>query len=414
MSELDLKLKVASRRLLWRMGYTTRLDVPLRAFSAVQTQGAKLRSTSPQAFTDLDVLGLSIAGGFQIHSIIVDCKTSLKGSTERMFWVKGVSEFFDADAAYMVREKEVTEAARQLSSRLRISALTGQDVLTLESLHHSELPLGEEPYSWLFNTEHAARTLAAYNGLDKKLKRLLEYRQFDYWVYEEHRNPLQMVEHLKSSAEHLAPANPVHMSLVLDCAWLYLVSISRAIESLRAAHLQDLDLGLQMYLLGGPAGFQEKQQLSRLFKGLVENEALPGSVNVDPLPEYFGLLRELTTRIYRRPASVLQTLRVLEVATAASIIDGKASIAQVTSVDPIASKLAADVLGYLVAAAGLNPAFRSRGRSLLLNEDMQARSNLGVGGSLSSPSVSLPVQNAQPTVGLGEVADPVDDPSLGS
>jgi len=389
-SELDLKLKVASRRLLWRMGYTTRLDVPLRAFHTGQVTDSKRRSTAPQAFTDLDVLGLTLVGGSRVESAIVDCKTSLKGSTERMFWIRGVADFFNADAAYMVRESEVSDAARQLATRLGISALTGPDVLTLEGLHQSHLPLSEEPYSWLFDHDHAASVLAAFNKLDKKLKPLLEYRQFDYWIYEEHRNPLQMVEHLRESASLLDPANPIHLSLLLDCAWLYLLSICRAIDNLRAAHLHDLDLGLQIYLLGGPSGFQEKQQLAKLFKGLVEQDALPAGVHVEPLPEYFGLLRELTTRIYRRPGHALSTLRVLEIATTASIIKRGADISCLRGEDPIPSKLAADVLGFLVSAGGLHPNFRSRGRALLVGEGEESTTSNAPGHNVgeTNPGVT--------------------------
>ncbi|MFD8394623.1 hypothetical protein ACFV2N_36870 [Streptomyces sp. NPDC059680] len=40
------------------------------------------------------------------------------------------------------------------------------------------LALGEEPLSWLFQQEKAAEVLGALNGLDKRLKPRLEYRQF--------------------------------------------------------------------------------------------------------------------------------------------------------------------------------------------------------------------------------------------
>jgi hypothetical protein len=56
-SEKDLRLKAAARRLLWRMGFTTRVDVPLRAVLSVpmhRGSEADRRSTpSAQAFTDL-------------------------------------------------------------------------------------------------------------------------------------------------------------------------------------------------------------------------------------------------------------------------------------------------------------------------------------------------------------------------
>lgn len=131
-TEHDLGLKVVSRRLLWRMGYTTRLDVKLRGVRGPgrpdRADERSQRGAGPESFTDLDVLGLGLAGGSRLYSAIVDCKTSQARSTERMFWVRGVADFFASDDAYMVREAVVTEAARQLATRLGITALTSDDL----------------------------------------------------------------------------------------------------------------------------------------------------------------------------------------------------------------------------------------------------------------------------------------------
>jgi hypothetical protein len=38
-----------------------------------------------------------------------------------VFWVRGIADFLEADSAFMVRDSDVGQAARQLSSRLQIS-----------------------------------------------------------------------------------------------------------------------------------------------------------------------------------------------------------------------------------------------------------------------------------------------------
>jgi hypothetical protein len=113
-SEKDLGLKVASRRLLWRMGYSTRIDVPLRTLVPEKTPRGK---DTYETFTDLDVLGLCIVPGFAVRAVISDCKTSASRSTERMFWIRGVGEFFAADDAWMVRSGPVRSLPPQGSSR---------------------------------------------------------------------------------------------------------------------------------------------------------------------------------------------------------------------------------------------------------------------------------------------------------
>ena len=195
MSELDLGLKVASRRLLWRMGFTTRVDMPLRAYVPAST-GRSRSANRHETFTDLDVLGLVISPGFALWTVIADCKTTHRGSTERMFWVRGVSDFFTATDAWMIRTGGVTAASRQLAGRLGISVLEPADVARLEEYHPTGLVLDRGPLALLFDEHHVSAHMKAFTTMDKKLERLVEYRQFDYWVYEEHRNLLQVVAHL--------------------------------------------------------------------------------------------------------------------------------------------------------------------------------------------------------------------------
>lgn len=373
MSEKDLGLKVASRRLLWRMGYTTRLDVQLRGvWGPAQRQRTEERSrpsAQPEAFTDLDVLGLSIVGGSRLHSAIVDCKTTASGSTGRMFWVRGVADFFAADDAYLVRDSVVSDAARQLTTRLGIMALTSDDLARLEALHPCELALDAPPVSWLFDRSSAADVLAAFTGLDGRLKPLLDYRDFDYWLFEEHRNPVQLVENLRACADKLDPRNPRHLALVLDMTWLYLVTLSHAIHAIRAAHIANPDRGLQEYLAGGAIGLREKEGLSRLLVDLRKAGALPSEVRVEPQPTYYGKLLELVTRVMRRPDRVLPALRLLEVLTAVTAMGKRVTPTDLGGIhDDLAAKQAADVVGFLVGTAELDTGFRDRARSLLLGE----------------------------------------------
>ncbi|WP_405759825.1 hypothetical protein OG234_15920 [Streptomyces sp. NBC_01420] len=326
----------------------------------------------PESYTDLDVLGYAISGAFHVQSAIVDCKTTSKGSTNRMFWVRGVADFFAADAAYMVREKDLSNAARQLTSRLRISALNSSEITSLEQLHPSHLDLEAEPLAWLFEPAKATQVLRAFGGLDKRLKSLLEYREFTYWITEQHRNPLQMVEELASVANHLDPRIPHHLALVLDCSWLYLLSLSQAVESMRATHVADHDRGLQEYLFGGPVGLREKQGLSQLLENIKKTGALPEQVHVGLLPEYYPRLRELAVRVLTRPDTVMPALRMLELATTVTALGKRIEKPEDMGglFEEVAAKRAADVVGFLVGSAGLNSGFRSRARSLFLGESV--------------------------------------------
>ena len=140
MTEHDLGLKVGVRRLFWSMGLSTRIDVQLRGFTPPPSTDPNRRGRAAQSFTDLDVLGVAVTGGYRLSTEIADCKTSQRDSTSRMFWVRGVADLFGADHAYLVREHDVTDAARQLSARLGITVLPSEDLarLQLSLIHISE------------------------------------------------------------------------------------------------------------------------------------------------------------------------------------------------------------------------------------------------------------------------------------
>lgn len=349
------------------MGFSTRLDVPLRAYLPQKSDNL----SAPQTFTDLDVLGITTTGSGRLYTIIVDCKTSRSRATERMFWVRGVAELFKADESWMVRTHEPPPVTRQLSARLNIAALTPSDLERLANFHPTSLPMEHLGLKRLFDVEDVAQQLQAYTALDAALRPLLDYRQFDYFVYDEYRNPIQLVAHLRKSARKLDARNPLHCSLFMDLAWLELVSIARMIQYVRATHVSDLNVGMQEYLLGGQLGLREKQELASAL-----NAVLPdGAPRPEPLPDYFPAMRETVMRVLRRPDSVVSAMRYAEVASAGLAARRRTPLPSTfgDTFDAVAAKLLADVCGYLVAAGGLDNDFRVTARQILLDEQPAAR-----------------------------------------
>jgi hypothetical protein len=390
MTEQDLGLKVGARRLFWSMGMSTRIDVQLRGFRPPSDTGR--RPHVPQAFTDLDVLGIGVTTGYRLSTEIADCKTSQRDSTSRMFWLRGVADFFGADHAYLVREHEVSDAARQLSGRLGITVLPSDDLIRMQSYYELPLPDKTSPLAVLFDRQAVAANLAAFTGLDGRLKHLLDYRQFDYWVHESHRSLVQLVSHLAEARERLDPRNPTHVALFLDLSWLYLLSLVRATAYIRAAFLGDPDRGLQEYMFGGATTLREKQETARLLQSVI-----PGEVeHLSHLPTYYSQLRELIVRLLRRPTQIQKSLRYAEAASALAAAKMRASLQDslgVESFHPVAAKLVADACGFLVAAAELDGGFRSRARAYLLAEEPIA----GEGRAVRSAASPNGTRGAPPT-----------------
>lgn len=390
MSELDLGLKVGTRRLFWDMGLSTRLDVELRGHKAASQRGGA------QSFTDLDVLGISISPDVRMTTLIADCKTSKRDSTSRMFWVKGVAEFFGADHAYLVREHEVTDAARQLSARLGIGILTSPELARLQTIHDPGPNADTAGLAVLFDRRAVASHLSAFNGVNSKLDHLLEFSQFDYWVNEPHRNPTQLVAHLAKASKLLNPMDPAHRAVFLDLCWLYLLSLTRVTGYVRGGFLGDPDRAVQEYLFGGPAGLEEKRVTAALL-----NHARPaGTPEMGHLPAYFRPMLELVTRLLKRPQHLQSSLRYIEVATAfatAANVEPIPLALKPGVFDPIAAKLAADVCGFVTNVCGLDPRFRAHARRVLLGEEPSTSATLAGAANNKPASIESSVKRTPPS-----------------
>ena len=358
-TDQDLGLKLDMRRLLWRMGCSARLDVRLRAYLPTAR-----RQPAAHDLTDLDVLGIGFTPGGQIHKTFADCRSSDKRAIERMFWVRGVADFVDADDAYLVRAHDVPGGVRTMSSRLGIGVLTPDDLQAAEMTTPTAVDLSGA-LSILFDKSTVSRHLNLVDGLDRKLEKLTQYLDFDYWVYDPHRNMTHLVGHLSGCVAALDPANPVHRALFYDCAWHYTYAIVQAVAFVRATRISDIPTAVRLYVGGGELPMREKAALAKM----LEKAGLPADQSsVDP--PYLDQLVELVTRFLVRPNRLADTLRYAEYLAVSEVNKESTTVGQAfgAQTDEVAAKLLADACGFLVGAAGLRPDFRAHARARLVHD----------------------------------------------
>jgi len=159
--EQDLLLKLAMRRIFWGMNYATRVNLKL---------GLPGRGRSADELTDLDVVGFSTGLDFSVRLLIADCKSSSKVSPSgRVFWLAGVRQFFGADRAYLVVERDVPPGAREAAGRLGIDVLAKDERTVLENVHGPHAPAG--PF---FAVDGALRLEGLMTGFDRRLQPLVQ------------------------------------------------------------------------------------------------------------------------------------------------------------------------------------------------------------------------------------------------
>jgi hypothetical protein len=354
-SELDLDQKLDMRRAFWAAGSSTRLDVKLGAFIDPARSRARAKA---EDWTDLDVLGVMYGpvGGAQFF--VADCKTAKGRVTERVFWLRGVADLFGAQAAFLTRDSQIPEAARQLGVRLRIATFDTRDrAAFLEQLGDAQLPatgsfLGKDAVvRWTRLTQESPDVAA----------RLQSYRQTFYWLLRPGRNLTALPTTLRGAAKAFNPEQRWARATLVDLAWLYLVALLAALDEVTRLHLAEPGVGLTQAMVGSEQERREKEQLGNLLAELFTRidpnvgRKLP---RVPVLPDYFDDLLDLATRLSRRRNEVNGALRVLEFGGVETIANGGARWPDAfPGRDEREVKLASDVIRFLVRAAGLDPAF---------------------------------------------------------
>jgi hypothetical protein len=353
MSEKDLDLKVATRRLYWSMGMTTRLNVKLRTH--VATSGGTSRSKTEE-FTDLDVLGIGLSSTGKVLATIGDCKTVKKQANERCFWLRGVADFFAAGTAHLVRSHDVPISTRQLAERLSLGVLTEADLRSMEEWYQVAYT---PEVAGLFESAAIVRAQRSASTLDSKLDRLVDYRDFGYWLVEPHRTLDGTIHQLHLAREHLDKTNPAHRSLLFDVGWLFCLSLTHAAAHIRDTYASNIELALTQYLFGGPAGHREKLNQAQLLARLVPKGSRSDLAEIRP--NYFPGLLETLTRHLRRPHLSIEMLRYSEWLSFAAFEKDLRGIPVAavygSTYEPLAGKLLGDTVQFLLAAAQLDDKF---------------------------------------------------------
>ena len=346
------------RKIFWAMGASTRLNVKLGSLAA--PRNTKGRASSDE-WTDLDVLAVQYSPLANTTYAIADCKTSKARAAERVFWVRGVADLFGATTVYMARESDLAPNARQLALRLNVAALDPADrARLLENCGSRGLPVAGD----LFGADRLSRVESILAGAPAALAKLDRYRRAFYWVFPRYRNLTQLPAYLEeASALFDVSARWAHL-LLLDLAWLYLVTVCHTIDQITRLQLAALANSLRQAVVGGEQEMREKQVLAEKLKIVMNSvaahsrESIP---DVPILPTYFDDLVDLVSRAATRRPVLTDSLRAIEfTATETLAGSGVAWRQAVPHADVHGAKLASDVVRFLVRAARLDPAFVTR------------------------------------------------------
>lgn len=303
-SDKDIALKLRFKRILFQMGYYTPIEVEL---SHYETLGMEMKRKS---ITDLDVLGIKFDPVLNPHKVVCDCKSGKSVSDpNRLFWLRGVMDYFGANEGYYLRPK-IGSHARAVAPKMGLRVIDEKELQALEAnLNVGSLPLPlHEPSFYeqqqkLWGISIPNTSKATPDQIE--LKNTYSYLSYQYWYIEQHRNLFMLVACFQKIAHLLDPTNSRDVFLAYTAIERFAHCLLEMGSAIYTRGLSNFQQNARIYLYGGPLALRDREEFFRLLNKL--------TLVREPLdPPFLEDTIELANRIVRNPYPAAEVLRYLE------------------------------------------------------------------------------------------------------
>lgn len=304
----DFELKIRLNNIFWSLGCYTRLEVKLAEYST--------HNRIPMELTDLDVLGIRILPDLNIDYLTADCTSNkhvIKSPIQRVFWLKGVMDFFGASKGYLSLETKnpIPEVQRIVAYRLGVTILDENNLSNLEKrvINSDSLQLQlNKPGLWLYFENNLV-------NLSRDLAKLLNFRKHKYWINQPYQNLYDIISLLAKHKKFFNEDNRLHKALVLDLLILFSFSLLQMSSYVFQVNPENPEMELKAYFYGGYAEMKRKQIIVQNIQKLMENIPKQGNLFNQRLkldPDYLPNLFDTGFRLLNKPYDSSQILRYLQ------------------------------------------------------------------------------------------------------
>lgn len=315
----DTPLKLRIRRVLWAQGYYCPLEVDLSHFEYEQTGRTLKRSP----ITDIDVLGIYFEPDLRYKTIVVDCKSGKESEPNRIFWIRGVMDFFRAQEGILVKSK-LHAHARALAPKLSIRVLDEKGLTALEkALNVDNLGINLADHNihkkcqdlWGINVPRGQKPTET----DLTLKSVYQYLQYLYWMIEEYRNIQTIMDRFSSIKESLDNNDYKSKYLVNVGLQRLALSILKMASEVADRNITEIRQQSRIYLFGGPFFLREREHTIHLINQLTKETTLVHE-DIKLEPDYFDELIEIVNKIVINSLHASKILQHLEVVLFGSVL----------------------------------------------------------------------------------------------
>ena len=307
-NDKDFDYKHRFQRVLWMMGFWTRIEIPVLAYS-INTYVDNLKKHD---LTDIDVYGEQINLDFSINKYIGDCKSGKNvKSTERIFWLKGVMDYTEANKGFLIK-KSVSQNIRLILDKLGIYAVDDANLVELEKLYHTNA------ISDLYSPEYYTEREKLVSLLTDEYKKIYQFLSQRYWYNQSHVNLAVITSMLNKDDfyKNFQTGNKVQTFLLLEIIIFYCRLLNECCNYVLHRNIADIQQCVLEYVHGGVSGLNTKKNLVREMKSLLNNYLPNDNINInenDVTPLFYKPLLEIVITLISEPAMSRDTIRYLEV-----------------------------------------------------------------------------------------------------
>ncbi len=320
----DSYLKLRIRRILWSQGYHCPLEVDLSHFDYEDKEQTLKRNP----LTDIDVLGIRFEPDLRTTTIIVDCKSGKESEPNRIFWLRGVMDFFGAEEGILLK-KILHNHARAIAPKLGIRVLDekGLDIL--------EKTLAIETFPFDVGDIVVYNRMASLWGIEVKsnqkptdkqlaIKNVYQYLQYQYWMVDEYKNIQNLIERFARIRLELHAKDIKAKYLAYIGLQRLVLSILRMASDVASRDLSDIRSQSDTYLFGGAFSLSERKRIIGLLNKLTEHYNINEQINLEP--PYFDELVEIVNKIILNSLHAVKMLQHLDVVIMKYVLDSAENI----------------------------------------------------------------------------------------
>lgn len=306
-------LKLRMQRVMRLQGYACPVEVELSDYEYDESR----RSLKRTALTDIDVLGIRFEPDLRQQVAIADCKSGKESESNRLFWIRGVMDFFGADSGTLVKTR-VRGQAKALAPKLGVRVLDEPGLAVLEQglgVQESLPASAEANYrrlQALWGIEVPAGRRPTQEQLEKK--KAYHYLQYLYWMLDEYRNTQSVLEHMRAISSRLDAADERDAYLCFVALQRLTLSVLRVASEVLTRGGTDVMGCSKSYLFGGPVALRERKQIIEMLNE-VRRSAMLVSDDVQLEPAYFDELVEIVNKTVGHSGSACKMLLHAEAAT---------------------------------------------------------------------------------------------------